>query len=203
MMNPLYDEMAKLTAAFAAFDNANSQDPNTELVDGQAVAKELIYAQRMSQCLETFSPNSCEALQLAVRCQHIQRWNSPRTDYPEGRQGYLRWRSQLAKYHAQTAATLLTEVGYNDEIIAQVKQLLLKQKLKKNADVQTLEDVACLVFIKHYLEAFTHKHNEEKLIDIIQKTWRKMSDEGHQAALQLPLNTPLQDLIGKALNPDK
>lgn len=191
--------MNALEAAFEAFDNANRQDPNQEMVDGQPHPKELLYAQRMSERLQQFAPDSSEALQLAARSQHIQRWKIARADYPLGRQGYKKWRSELAKFHAQTAGDILTNLGYEATTIERVQDLLQKKHLKRDQEVQTLEDVICLVFIEHYLADFASKHEEAKLIDIIQKTWRKMSEQGQQAALQLPLSEELLTLVKKAL----
>src|SRR5690606_31492456 len=135
----------------------------------------------------------------AARSQHICRWKIPRTDYPMDRQGYKRWRSQLAQFHGDTAAIILRDNGYDEEVITRVKDLLLKRGLKRDTEVQTLEDVACLVFIRYYLSDFIIKHDEAKLIDIICKTWNKMSEEGHAAALALTLADPVQTLINKAL----
>lgn len=189
----------QLQQTFAAFDAANSQDPNHDLIDGMPQARELVYAQRMSTCLNRFAPDASIALQLAARCQHICRWKIPRADYPMDRQGYKRWRSDLAVFHGEIAAEILREQGYDDALISRVKDLLLKRGLKRDEEVQTLEDVICLVFLEFYLEDFANKHDEEKLIDIIRKTWNKMSPAGHAAALALPLPATMLALVGKAL----
>jgi len=188
-----------LTAAFKAIDKANGQDPNLELVAGTTVPKELIYGQRMSSRLNKFAPNSSEELQLAVRSQHIERWKSPRSDYPEGRTGYRKWRSELAKFHAKTTAKILLAHGFDQKIIYRIEDLLQKKSLKRDVEVQTLEDVACLVFLEHYLAPFTEKHSEDKIVSIIQKTWLKMSEDGQKAALKLPLSDDLLGLVQKAL----
>ncbi len=188
-----------LNDAFAAFDQANQQDPNLETVNGQPHPKEWLYGQRMSQCLQKFCPEASTALQLAARSQHIQRWKIARSDYPEGRQGYKKWRSDLARFHADTAATILSDLHFDNETITRVKDLLQKKQLKRDPEAQALEDVICLVFLEHYLADFATKHNEEKLLGIIQKTWKKMSAEGHQAALNLPLEPAMLALVQKAL----
>ncbi|MES2674875.1 MAG: DUF4202 domain-containing protein [Pseudomonadota bacterium] len=190
----------QLERTLKAFDTANAQDPNTDMVNGVAVAKELIYGQRMSEKLHDFCPDASVALQLAARSQHICRWKIPRSGYPMDRQGYKRWRLDLAAFHGETAGEILAANGYNDEIIQRVKDLLLKRSLKRDDEVQALEDVICLVFLEFYMEDFATKHDEEKLIDIIQKTWNKMSNKGHEAALKLPLSQPILTLVGKALN---
>lgn len=185
--------------AFAAFDLANSQDPNQDWVDGEQQARELVYARRMTARLDAFCPDASLALQLAARCQHICRWKISRNDYPMDRAGYKRWRSDLAVFHGETAASILAPLGHDDALITRVKDLLLKRGLKRDPEVQTLEDVICLVFLEFYLEDFAAKHDEDKLIDIIRKTWNKMSSQGHEAALQLPLADDMLALVGKAL----
>lgn len=194
---------AQLQATLAAFDSANSEDPNHDVIDGQLQPRELVYAQRMSERLARFCPEPSIALQLAARCQHICRWKIPRSDYPMDRQGYKRWRSDLAQFHGETAGVILARHGWSETLIQRVKDLLLKRGLKRDAEVQALEDVICLVFIEYYLADFAAKHDEEKLIDIIRKTWNKMSADGHTAALQLPLTDDLLALITKALNPSQ
>ncbi|MDF3013511.1 MAG: hypothetical protein K0Q78_1715 [Cellvibrio sp.] len=189
----------RLEKALAAFDAANLQDPNTEMVDGKAVAKEWIYAQRMSAQLHKFCEAPSEVLQLAARSQHICRWKSPRSDYPMDKSGYKKWRLDLAQLHGEVAGGIMAEQGYEESMISRVKDLLLKRSLKRDDEVQALEDVICLVFIEFYLEDFASKHDEEKLIDIIRKTWNKMSAKGHEAALKLPLSESMLALVGKAL----
>jgi len=189
----------KLKRAFRLFDKANANDPNVEVWQGKEYPKELLYAIRMTEKLNTFDTEASESLQLTARCQHICRWEIPRESYEMNRTGYLKWRQDLKKFHADTAGDILREVGYEEEMIDQVRFLLEKKQLKKNADTQTLEDVICLVFLEFYFEPFSHKYPEEKLIDILQKTWRKMSQKGHYAALKLPLSKDSLNLIGKAL----
>ena len=193
--------MSALESTLAAFDHLNAQDPNTEVDNGKTVAKELLYSQRMTAQLFKFVPHPSEELQLAARSQHICRWKIPRSDYPMDRQGYKKWRLDLAVYHGETAGNLMQQHGYSDEKIQRVKDLLLKRSLKRDAEVQALEDVVCLVFLEFYLEDFASKHNQEKLIDIIQKTWNKMSESGHEAALKLPLSPSMFALVSKALQP--
>lgn len=191
----------QLQATLADFDAANQQDPHQEIVNGQSVPKEWIYGQRMSEQLARFCPDAPITLQLAARCQHICRWKIPRSDYPMDRQGYKRWRSDLAQFHGETAAVIMHNKGYDEAAIQRVKDLLLKRGLKRDEEVQALEDVICLVFLEYYLEEFAAKHDEEKLIDIIRKTWNKMSPKGHEAALRLPLSEAMLQLVTKALTP--
>ena len=189
----------KLQQAFHHFDAANQEDPNTEIFEGKTYPKEVLYAQRMTKQLNSFEPNASEALQLTARCQHICRWEIPRATYEMNRDGYLRWRQELKKFHAQKAASILKEVGYTEAIISKVKFLLQKKQLRKNVETQVLEDVVCLVFLEHYFEPFAAKHPEEKTIDILQKTWRKMSEKGQKAALKLPLSENALQLVYKAI----
>jgi len=192
--------MTRLDQTLSAFDLANQQDPNHERVAGEMVAKEWIYAQRMSARLHVFCDQPSEELKLAARAQHICRWKIPRDQYPMDRSGYKKWRLDLAVFHGETAGRIMLEQGYDQASIERVKDLLLKRGLKRDQEVQILEDVICLVFIEFYLEDFAAKHDEAKLIDIIQKTWNKMSEKGHEAALKLPLSDAMLQLVSKALS---
>ena len=189
----------KFEQAIQLFDAANSKDPFEEISNGTSYPKELLYAQRMSEQLTSFEPKASEAVQLAVRCQHICRWEIPRDSYEMNRVGYLTWRRDLAKFHAKKAANILNEVGYDSETIEAVTFLLQKKQLKRNEDTQLLEDVVCLVFLNFYFDKFSQKYAENKLIDILQKTWAKMSNKGHKAALKLKLSDNALGLINKAL----
>ncbi|MFS4466753.1 DUF4202 domain-containing protein [Maribacter sp. 2210JD10-5] len=189
----------KLEKAFQLFDEANSKDPNTEVFKGKSYPKEVLYGLRMTETLNSFMPNASEALRLTARCQHICRWEIPRDRYEMNRAGYLKWRQELKKFHAEKASEILKTIGYETQIIEQVVFLLMKKQLKKSEETQTLEDVICLVFLKYYFEPFAEKHDEGKIIAILQKTWRKMSEKGHGAALKLPFSEKSQALIKKAL----
>lgn len=194
--------VSRFQHAIIKFDAANAQDPNQELFEGKSHPKELIYAQRMTAMLEKFAPDANEAVQLAVRCQHICRWMRPRNDYPMDGVGYKQWRTNLYQFHGETAGTLMREVGYDEEMIAKVQALLRKEKLKVNPDTQLLEDVVDLVFLQYYLTDFVVKYShydEEKLLGILRKTWRKMSEAGHAAALKLNYKPEILAVIQKAL----
>lgn len=190
--------------AVALIDAANAEDPNTETADGKEWPKELLYSHRMSDILQRYMPEADEAQRLAIRAQHIQRWKSPRSDYAMDRNGYLQWRTHLYKFHAETAAALMAQAGCAAEDIERVKQAVGKRSLKVNRDTQLLEDVAGLTFIEHYMLEFAGKHpeyDEAKWIDIIRKTWKKMSERAHQFVLSggITLPAPLLPLIQKAL----
>ncbi len=190
--------------AVTLIDAANAEDPNTETADGETWPKEQLYSRRMSDMQQRFAPQADEAQRLAIRAQHIQRWKSPRSDYPMDRQGYLQWRTALYKFHAETTAGLLAQAGYGEDVMERVRQAVGKRALKVNPDTQLLEDVAALVFIEHYMLEFAGKHpeyDEAKWLDIIRKTWKKMSAGAQQFALSggIRLPEPLVPLIQKAL----
>ena len=185
--------------AFDRFDALNAQDPNTELVEGRPEPKELVYARRMTAWLSRLAPDASEALQLATRAQHLMRWHIPRESFPKDRAGYIRWRTTLYGFHADRAAEVLRDVGYDDATIERVRSLIRKQDLKTDAEAQTLEDVICLVFLENYFAEFARDHDEEKLVRILRKTWKKMSKSGHDAAMTLKLGPDEMALISKAL----
>ncbi|HSN83884.1 MAG TPA: DUF4202 domain-containing protein, partial [Polyangiales bacterium] len=189
----------RLDEAFRRFDEANAEDPNRETVNGEALPKELVYGRRMSERLAAFAPDAPETVKLAARAQHIRRWEVPRDSYPEGRAGYLKWRTDLYKRHGDIAGGIMKDVGYDDQSIERVQTLLRKRGLKTDPDVQLLEDVICLVFLEHYFHDFAKKHDEAKLIPIVQKTWNKMTGEGHRAALALDYAPSDLAIIEKAL----
>jgi len=198
----MVDDRERFDNAVARIDAANADDPGHERVDGQSVAKELIYGRRMSEMLDRLAPDSPEALQLAVRSQHIRRWEIPRASYPQTPFGYKQWRARLLKFHAEAAAAILRDVGYDEAIVGKVQSLLRKEGFKVNPDTQTLEDVADLVFLEHYLADFAAAHpqyDEAKLTGILRKIWRKMSADGRAAALtRIYLPERLAPLIRKA-----
>lgn len=190
----------RFETAIALIDKANSKDINTFDVAGLDYPKELLYSQRMTRKLLQFEPNASKALQIAARAQHICRWKIARKDYPMDRVGYLKWRETLKKMHADLTADILKQVGFDDQFADRVKAIILKKLIKKNEESQTLEDTICLVFLDYYFEEFAGKHDDEKIIDILKKTWIKMSDKGHEAALKLPFSDKSLALIKQAVS---
>ncbi|GHE87258.1 DUF4202 domain-containing protein [Thalassotalea profundi] len=190
----------KLNNVLNSIDRINSQDPNVTIVGGIEKPKELLYGQYMSECLAQHWPDADEYLQIAVRAQHIKRWHLKRSDFSEGKQGYLTWRKALGLFHAQTTKELMIDYGYEEVEAETTSRIIRKENLKSNQQSQTLEDVACLVFLQHYFEDFATKHSEEKIIRILQLTWRKMSEKGHNIALTLTLPSHLSKLVEKALS---
>ena len=195
------DRNSRFDAAIAAFDRSNGEDPNRVVHDGKDWPKELLYARRMTACLAWFAPDASDALKLAARAQHIRRWVMPRGDYPMGRAGYLEWRAELKRLHARLAGTVLAEVGYDAAEVARVQSLLRKERLKRDAEAQCLEDIACLVFLETGLADFAAGHDDDKIVDILRKTWRKMSAKGRAAALTLELPPTAGRLVERAIQP--
>lgn len=193
--------------ARALIDAANREDPNRVSADGRDWPKELLYSERMSDMLERYRPDADDAMKLAIRAQHIERWKSPRNAYPMDRIGYLTWRKDLYKIQANTAADLLQQAGYEGEEIERVRNAVAKKNIKGNPDTQLLEDVTDLVFMEHYMLEFVGKHpdyTEEKWIDIIRKTWNKMSANAHDFTLSGAVKLPesLLPLVMKAVADD-
>lgn len=185
--------------AIAAFDALNAKDPNTVESAAGAQPKELHDAHAMTRWLETLYPAAGEVAHLAARCQHLCRWEVPRSSFPAGRAAYLKWRSELKRFHAEKSAEVLRSVGYPDAVVDAVTAVNLKQSLKSNPDVQMIEDALCLVFLELQFEGYLGQWEDDKIVGILQKTWAKMSEVGHAAALQLPLSEKALSLVGRAL----
>ncbi|MGO9114755.1 MAG: DUF4202 domain-containing protein, partial [Thermoguttaceae bacterium] len=185
----------RFEAALARIDAANGEDPSCRMFEGREYPYALLYGLRMTHWLAQLEPDAPEVVQLAVRAQHICRWKIPRSEYPLDRTGYHRWRTRLYEFHAETAGRILAEVGYDEATIAEAQNLLRKREIKSNPRTQLLEDVACLVFLENDFSQLAREHEEAKMIDILRKTWRKMSDHGQAAALHLPMAASDRELI--------
>ncbi|MDA7949344.1 MAG: DUF4202 domain-containing protein [Hyphomicrobiaceae bacterium] len=186
--------------AIALIDEANAQDPN--LIDTASGSRpaELVYGERMSTMLARVYPEATEELRLAIRAQHLKRWTRPRSDYPMDRKGYHAWRNAAKKAHAEDVSELLSRAGYDEDTISRVQSLIRKERVKRDKDAQAVEDIACLVFLEHYFSAFAAKHEHEKLIGILRKTWTKMSETAREAALKLPMDKSSSALVQEALS---
>jgi hypothetical protein len=193
-MNPTNFEIA-----IALIDKKNAEDINSIRLHDALFSKELLYSKRMSQKLLQFKGDASEELQIAARAQHICRWKITRNEFPMDRVGYLKWRETLKRMHAEITSEILKEVGYPNDFIKRVSFLINKKMIKKDEESQMIEDVICLVFLDYYFEAFSEKHEEEKIITILQKTWKKMSSEGHKFALNLNFSEKSLTLIKKAI----
>ena len=187
------------TQAMEAFNAANSKDPNFIEVNGFEKPYESIYANWLYEWIMKLNPNAKEELQLAAKCQHIKRWEIPRSKYQDGLKGYTKWKKELAEYHAEEASKILKQVGYDDAVVERVRAINLKKNLKTDSDVQTMEDALCLVTLQYQIEGFSLKHDDEKMIGIIKKTWAKMSDRAKEEALKLSYSERVLSLIKNAI----
>lgn len=191
-MSPLFQK------AIQQFDQANAADPNRDIVDGVAQPRELVYAQRLMGWVLKLNREASEALLLAARSQHICRWESPRSRYPMDRPGYLKWRADLKKFHAEMAGGILRELGYDEGTIQHVQALNLKKELGKDPDVQVLEDALCLMFLQYQFSDLAKKATDEKMVNAIRKSWGKMSEQGRAAALELDFSANEKRLLDLA-----
>lgn len=189
----------RFNQAIRRFDATNSRDPNVEVVNGQSHPRELIYAQWLTDWMLKLAPQASEALRLAARCQHICRWESPRDAYPMDKAGYLRWRAELKKFHAEKSGTILREVGYDEEMVRRVQELNLKKNHPEDPEVCVLEDALCLVFLERQLAPLAAKADDEKIVNALQKSWKKMTPAAHAEALKLNYAPRERDLITRAL----
>lgn len=182
-------------------DALNRQDPNQEQVAGQAVPRELAYAQRLTDWVLRLQPDASEELRIAARGQHVQRWTIPRDRYPRTRRGYLQWREALKTFHAETVARLMQEVGYPEDAVQRVRVIMGKRQLPQDADTQTLEDALCLVFFEAQFADLRTKTPDEKMVEVLRKVWGKMSAPAREAALRLPMRDTDRALLTRAVGP--
>lgn len=190
----------KFNRALVRFDEENSRDPNHEMVDGRDVPRELIYAQWLTNWVVRLCPEASEELRLAARCQHLRRWEVPRTSYPMTRVGYLQWREGLKRFHAEKAGEILREVGYPEDTVRRVQNLNMKKDFPKDPDTRVLEDALCLVFLEHQLAELAARTAEDKMINAIRKTWDKMTERARTKALELSFGEREKRLILCALH---
>ena len=187
-------------AASRAIDEANGADPRKQEADGTSWPREVLYSRRMVGWVERLAPNGSEELLLAVRAQHIRRWEVERSSYPDGRMGYLKWRKDLQRRHADTLGSIMKDAGYPDDSIAKAQQLIIRKNNAKDPEGQTLEDAACLVFLEFELAPFVAKTDDAKVVDIVRKTWKKMSDRAREEAGKLSLGEKEGGLVRTALS---
>lgn len=185
--------------AIERFDEENSLDPNKETVDGKPQPRELVYAKRLTKWVKKLVPNASEVLQLAARCQHICRWSIPREKYPMDKPGYLKWRTELKNFHAAKSGAILREVGYDEDTVHKVQDLNLKKNFPKDPECRVLEDALCLLFLEHQFDNLAERFDEAKMINAVQKTWIKMSAQGREEALKIPMSERALQLVTKAL----
>jgi hypothetical protein len=182
------------------FDEENSQDPHVEFVDGRRWPRELLYAKRLTAWVLKLCPEPPEELKLAARCQHLCRWMIPRDKYERTKAGYLRWRNDLKKFHAEKAGEILHEAGYDEAMVARVQALNLKKDFPADPLSRVLEDALCLVFLQFQLAELAAKSTDEQMINALRKSWNKMTEAGRTAALQLEYGSRERKLIDQALS---
>ena len=190
----------RFSRSIARFDEENRQDPNQVVVQGAAYPQELLYSFRLTDWVVRLHPDASEALLLAARCQHICRWTIPRSRYDMTRSGYLRWRTDLKQFHARKSEEILREVGYDEETITRVRELNLKKNLGRDPECQILEDALCLVTLQFQLADLVAKTEPAKMVEILRKTWKKMSPTAHAAALALSYTETEKELLSRALH---
>jgi hypothetical protein len=187
----------RFDSAIRRFDEENGRDPNLE----SGRPRELVYAERLTGWVLKLRPDASEALRLAARCQHICRWQSPRADYPQTRAGYLKWRADLKKFHAEKSGAMLREAGYDDGTVRRVQALNLKQDFPADEECRVLEDALCLVFLEFQFSALAAKSDDEKMINALRKSWEKMTEAARAEALKLNFGEREKELVGRALKP--
>jgi hypothetical protein len=190
----------RFSEAFRRFDEENRNDPNLVIVEGVAHPQELLYAERLTDWVLRLAPDASEHLLLAARSQHIRRWTVPRAYYEMTRAGYLKWRADLKQFHAAQSAEILGKVGYDQETIQRVRDLNLKKLLGRDPDTQVLEDALCLVTLQYQLTDLVAKTDPAKMVDILRKTWKKMSQAARYQALALVYSDLEKQLLEQALS---
>lgn len=190
---------SRFEQAIERFDAENARDPNLETVNGQPLPRELAYARRLTDWVLKLCPDASEVLRLAARSQHLCRWTIPRSSYSMDRPGYLKWRNDLKKFHAQKTGDILREVGYPDDIIAQVQALNLKKNFPHDPESQVLEDALCLVFLQYQFAELAAKTDDDKMVNALRKSWQKMSPRAREEALKLSYGPRERVLLGRII----
>lgn len=196
----MIDPPARLAEAYARIDAANADDPHRAGEPPRPYA--VLYGEAMTAWLERLVPDASDPLRIAVRGQHIRRFDIPRASYPIDKPGYHAWRNRLKDHHADLVAEIMRACGYGEDDIGRARSIVRKERLKRDPDAQALEDCACLVFLQQEFVPFAAKHEDDKIVDIVAKTWTKMSPAGHTAALGLLPRLPerLSGLVQRAVS---
>ena len=191
----------RLRRALDAVDAANADDPVEIVVRGERRPKELAHAELVTEWIARLAAEPTEALLLAARAHHLRRWTIPRSSFPDGRAGYLRWRRALHDEHARGVAEIMREHGYADAAITRVESLVRKRGLGRDPEAQALEDALCLVFLETQFHDLAARLDRDKTVEVVRKTLAKMSDEGRQHALAMPLDPSDRSIVEDALAP--
>lgn len=179
---------ARLARAISAIDAANAGDPNTIVVDGVERPKEQAHSELMTQWVGALDPAADDAQLIAARAHHLRRWEVPRSSYPEGRVGYLRWRSVLRRRHADAVGVILLDIGYEEDFVDRVRGIVRKEGLGRDAAAQTHEDALCLVFLQTQLDELIASLGEDATVEVVRKSIAKMSEPAIGRAIQVPLS---------------
>ena len=196
----------RFNAVIKAIDAVNAQDPRKITVNGTEQPFETVYANRMTETLEQMYADASELLRIAARAQHIRRWQIPRDTFPRNKEGYQKWRLGMRQLHAELVGGIMADNGYSSDDISDVGMFLRKERLKRVADSQALENVVDVVFLNYYWDDFVEKfsdYDDDKLIDIVGKTLRKMSSVGHATALALDLPPETARIVLAAVEREK
>jgi len=189
----------RFEAALCRFNEENARDPNHEVINGVSHPRELLYAQRLERWVLRLCTGASEELRLAARCQHICRWEIPRSSHPLTRAGYLQWRAALKKFHAQKAGEILRAAGYAEDVIRRVQDLNLKKNFPNDPEGRVLEDALCLVFLQFQFAGLAAKTAEDKTVNALQKSWQKMTEAARAEARKLIFGPREKALLERAL----
>jgi hypothetical protein len=156
----------------------------------------------VTEWISRLKPDASDALRLAARAHHLRRWVSPRSSFPDGRAGYLRWRRDLALRESEDVGGLLAEAGYDQTTIQRVQAIVRKKDLASDPEVRALEDAICLVFLETQFDDLAARLTHERMVDVLRKTMGKMSPLGLALAGELNLSPTGRALLAEASRTD-
>jgi hypothetical protein len=190
---------SRLASALAAIDLANTGDPNPVSWRGRSGPRELVAGQRVTEWILLIDPDATPAQLLAGRAHHLRRWLRPRSDYPDGRAGYLKWRTDAKAAHAAEVSGILADVGYDDAMAEEVGAIIRKVGLARDARVQIHEDALCLTFLESQLDELNDQLGDDHMVEVLAKTIRKMSPGALELAAAIPLSARGAAVLTRAL----
>jgi len=200
MADPNFDDSNRFQTALRRFDEENARDPNRVAFAGssQSRPRELVYSQWLTDWVQRLDPQASEPLRLAARAQHLCRWEIPRSAFPQTRAGYLQWREALKKFHAQKTGDILRDVGYSEDMIASVQDLIRKKNFPADPEARVIEDALCLVFLQRQFAELAAKNSDQKMVSVLQKSWKKMTPKAQQLAMTLAYSPKEKRLLEQA-----